>query len=247
MDEKLGSSGPLVYTIQELLSAAVTINGLGLPLTTSGKFDKATEDAVKAYQSAVGLDKTGVVDSLTSTVLLRSVFDFELHPPQVVAQPVTRYHCWAASTSSWLDARTGKPKKSTQNLVDMMKKVPGALDPANEGLFTLGWSNLAVRFGMGHDSFGGDKGRKLHQLTPTYLLAKLKRHGHLLMAYNLASGVAHTVVAYGLAITYQADELVPVYSVKIIDPWPAVGQTGLRLRVLNEFKIGGAALVLWPR
>jgi Putative peptidoglycan binding domain len=246
VDLTLGSSGPLVAYNQERLNQVLIPNGLGLPIKESGKFDKETEAAVKVYQNAVGLDQTGIVDALTGDVLNRIVFDYSLSAPPIRAQPQNQYQCWAASTSSWLDTRPNQKKKTTQELVDLMKKIPGALNTANDGLFTLGWSRLALQLGLGHDAFGGGKGKKLSSLTPTYILDKLRKKGHLLIAYNLDVDVtgliAHTVVAYGLRITYRDNELLPEYRVKCMDP---LSTGNLWRRLLNDFKLWGAVLVLW--
>jgi peptidoglycan hydrolase-like protein with peptidoglycan-binding domain len=249
-DYKKGMTGVEIYVLQEELSRVITIKGIGIPFKATGKFDQQTEDNLKAFQKEAGLEGTGIADLLTLSVLFRWNFEFSLAAPTVVAQPTSRYHCWAASTSSWLTTKVNQPNKTMQELIAMAKKVPGALDPESEGLWTKGWSFLKVKFGMQFDIFGGTKGKSLVSFSPQYLLNRLKAKGQLLMSYNLvddsdAPAVAHTVVAYGFRVKYQADEVAPQYLVEIMDPWPVDGQAGLRQRSVNEFKMGGAVLVLW--
>jgi len=61
-----GTKGDLVVWAQQLL------NGAGQRLTVNGRFDAAMSAAVTAYQAAMGLAQTGVVDTLTWTALQRS-------------------------------------------------------------------------------------------------------------------------------------------------------------------------------
>lgn len=56
---KLGSEGSAVKTMQQLLMKA------GVQCLTDGKFGPKTEQAVKNFQSKIGIQQTGVVDSKT--------------------------------------------------------------------------------------------------------------------------------------------------------------------------------------
>lgn len=248
MDLKLGSSGLLVYALQERLYQQIVAFDIGIPYPITGTFDKNTEASVKNFQSAIGLDPTGVVDDLTSTCITRSTFDFDVGRPQIVLQPALKDHCWAAATSSWLGTRVDKPKLSTQELVDMMKKIPGALDADDELITNSGWIQLKNKFGMNFNGFGGTvlvRGMKLTDFTPSFLLKILKSKKQVMLAYNYNEAIGHTVVAFGLLVKFTEGELKPNYYVKVMDPLlssgPMVG------REINLFKYSGAVVVFSAR
>ena len=117
------------------------------PLVVSGKFDAAMQERVKMFQDDWNLTPTGVVDDVTSTVLQRSFFEYEFMPrPIVILQNTNRFHCWAASLSSWSQTNPRVPSMSVWEALNEFKKVRGALDPDNEGITTAGWTAVARRF-----------------------------------------------------------------------------------------------------
>ncbi len=61
----LGAKGDLVVWAQELLA------GAGLPVAVDGRFQSATQTAVRALQGAAGLAPTGAIDSATWDALRR--------------------------------------------------------------------------------------------------------------------------------------------------------------------------------
>jgi hypothetical protein len=239
MDLKLGSSGPLVYVVQEQLSPMLVNFGIGLPFRATGIFDKSTEDGVKNLQRAIGLDATGIVDDLTSSCITRTTFDFESTRPPHIAQPQDKNHCWAAATSCWLAASARKEQK-TQDLVDKLKVVQNALDES-ESITNAGWLHLKNLLGLNYIGFGSfaiPPAKKLSDLTPSLLLRLFQKKRHVMMAYNLDGVIAHTVVAFGLRVVFRDLDykdnrtLLPDYQIKIMDP---LRSGGLVRRPLNVF------------
>jgi len=247
MDLKLGSSGPLVFEAQELLYDQLVSFSIGVPYRATGTFDRNTEASVKIYQSSIGLEPTGVIDDLTSTCLTRSTFVFEAGRPPNVAQPDNRDHCWAAATSSWLEGMNRTTRFTTQQLVDLFKNIPNALDSSDESITNSGWLSLKNKFGLDFHGFGSSmmlgKGSKLNDFNATYLLKMLKSKKFLLLAYNYNEFIGHTVVPYGLFVRFKEGELKPEYMVKAMDP--LVGQ-GIRQEI-NTFKFSGAVMIFFAR
>jgi hypothetical protein len=247
MDLKLGSTGPLVFEAQELLYDQLLSFSIGVPYRATGTFDRTTEASVKIYQSSIGLEPTGVIDDLTSTCLTRSTFQFEVGHPPTVAQPENKDHCWAAATSSWLEGMNRPTKFSTQQLVDMFKTIPGALELSDESITNSGWLTLKNKFKLDFHGFGSSmmlgKGSKLNDFNATYLLKMLKSKKYLLLAYNYNEFIGHTVVPYGLLVRFKEGELKPEYMVKVMDPLE-----GQRIREeINTFKFSGAVMIFYAR
>jgi peptidoglycan hydrolase-like protein with peptidoglycan-binding domain len=67
----LGSSGGDVRLIQQYLSAIRIVYNSVLPLVVNGRFDMATEDAVKSFQNEFVLKEDGVVGPQTWTQIVR--------------------------------------------------------------------------------------------------------------------------------------------------------------------------------
>lgn len=251
MDLKLGSSGPLVYAIQEQLSPMLAEFGIGAPVRATGIFEKTTENGVKNLQKAIGLDVTGVVDDLTSSCITRTTFDFESTLPPHVPQPMDRNHCWAAATSSWLAAEVRRQLK-TEDLVAKLKGIASALDES-DSITNSGWLHLKNVFTMDYIGFGSfalPPAKGLSALTPSLLYRLLRRKRHVMIAYNYDATIAHTVVAFGLRIEFDdldpRDEgtLLPSYGIKIMDP---LRPAGLVRRSLNHFKQFGSVVLFFAR
>lgn len=67
---------PLVTLLQSLLLELSLIYDVVLPLTLSGRYDKETEDAVRAMQRIFGLEETGETDVELWDALLRSQINY---------------------------------------------------------------------------------------------------------------------------------------------------------------------------
>jgi hypothetical protein len=245
MELKVGMSGPLVYTVQEQLNDRIA-SSRARPLVLNGKFDAAMQARVKMFQDEWNLAPTGVVDDITSTVLLRDFFEYEFMPrPIVVLQNTNHFHCWAASLSSWSQTNARVPAMSVWEALNEFKKVRGALDPENEGITTVGWTAVARRFQMHAAVYGGSKGTDPDKLTIDLIFRLIKSHGPILIAFNLPETdgtIAHTYVAYGVYIRLNAgDQKKEGYAVWVMDPWK-VGRTPARLEYIRS---SGEILVLW--
>lgn len=84
MIQKKGSTGPLVFTIQEQLNLRLPANANRAALKTNGQFDAATEKRVREFQAMMNLTVTGIVDDVTSAVITQSSFEYEAVPRPIV-------------------------------------------------------------------------------------------------------------------------------------------------------------------
>jgi hypothetical protein len=193
------------------------------------------------------MEPTGIIDDLTSTCLTRTPLDVEVGRPPNVAQPENKDHCWAAATSSWLQGMNRPTKYSTQELVDLFAKIPGALDPNDQSITNPGWLTLKNKFNLDFHGFGSSpmlgKGSKLNDFNATYLLNKLKSKKFLLLAYNYNEFIGHTVVPFGLIVRFKEGEFKPEYMVRVMDPLE-----GQRIRrEINYFKFSGAVMIFFAK
>ena len=223
MDLKVGSAGPLVYTIQEQLNLRMPASDTRPALKLTGRFDADTEKRVKQFQEQKNLVKTGVVDDITSAMITKSTFEYEAVPrPIVIAQDRSTYHCWAASLSSWTQAVPRVVSVSMWEALDQIPKIPGATAGSKGGLTVgKGWGAVVKRWHLNFKAYGGTNGAPAGDFSIDNVLRLLKKRGPLLVAYNLPSGtVAHTVVVYGVLVDFSADEqAMTPYRVWVMDPW----------------------------
>lgn len=245
MDLKLGMSGALVYTVQEQLNDRIPASR-AQPLVLNGKFDTIMRDRVKIFQEDWALTPTGVVDDITSTVLLRGFFEYEFMPrPPVVLQNTNRFHCWAAALSSWTQLHPRAKSLSVWEALNEFKKVRGALDENTEGITTVGWSAVRRRFQLSFAVYGGSNGADPDELTIDSIYRLVKSKGHVLIAFNLpdtGGTIAHTLVIYGVYIRLNAGNAKKEgYGVWTMDPW----QVGREVKRLSYIRTSGEILVLW--
>lgn len=66
-----GAEGFLVYTVQHLLGALLLLFPSFSGLAETGKYDRATEDAIRELQARTLLDETGCVDRATWNEIVR--------------------------------------------------------------------------------------------------------------------------------------------------------------------------------
>lgn len=92
---RLGSSGPFVAELQNLLNAEP---GLGFRLTVNSRFDGPTDAAVRRFQTARWLVVDGVVGRCTWSALKGWETDI-LYPQVNMVPQTTPDTCWAASTA----------------------------------------------------------------------------------------------------------------------------------------------------
>jgi hypothetical protein len=241
-----GATGPLVFTIQEQLNLRLPANASRKALPENGKFDAVTAARVKEFQGMMNLTPTGIVDDVTSAVIIRSSFEYENVPrPIVILQNTSRYHCWAAALSSWTQAVPKVKTISVWQALEDYKKVAGALDEDNEGMTTRGWSAVVKRWGLQYKAYGGSKGADIDDLTIDKIWRQAKARGPFLIAYNLPDTdgeVAHTIVAYGVYIGFsEENENFRGYRVWCMNPW----RIGRQMMPLADIRTGGAALVMW--
>jgi hypothetical protein len=246
MIQKRGSTGPLVFTIQEQLNLRMPANPTRTALKTTGKFDVDTEKRVKEFQAMMNLTVTGIVDDVTSAVITQSSFEYEAIPrPIVILQNTSRYHCWAAALSSWTQAVPRVKTISLWQALEDYRKVAGALDEDNEGMTTRGWTHVVKRWGLQYKAYGGSKGSDIDDLTIDKIWRQVKARGPILIAYNLPDTdgeVAHTIVAYGVFIGFSEDNPnFRGYRVWCMNPW----RIGRQMMPLADIRTGGAALVMW--
>lgn len=69
---KKGDSGLLVYLVEAMLSAIGESYDNMPDIAVNGEYDKATEAAVRRFQSRVGIPQNGNVDSSTWNMLVRA-------------------------------------------------------------------------------------------------------------------------------------------------------------------------------
>jgi peptidoglycan hydrolase-like protein with peptidoglycan-binding domain len=246
---KKGSSGPLVYTVQEMLndwqaSRPKNANSGAKPLKLTGKFDNPTEDLVKEMQFFSSLTPNGIVDDITSTMLTGSPLDFETNGrPLAVKQDHKFYRCWAASIQGWTSARTDIKTMMQEDAFAKFSVVKGALGP-KDSLTTRGWTAVVKHFKLGYKAYGGSNGAPISALTIDGFYARMKKSGHVMVAYNYKnSPYAHTVVVFGVNVVPDKKATNPVdcYNLHVMDPW-----LDRRLvEPLNNILAGGVVLVLW--
>lgn len=246
MEQKKGSSGPLVYTIQEQLNLRLPATKTRTALKTNGKFDDATVARVKEFQDMMNLTVTGIVDDVTSAVILQSSYEYERVPrPIIIQQNVTRYECWAAALSSWTQAVPHVKTISLWQAIQDFRKIPGALDEDNDGITTFGWTRVAKRWGLQFKVYGGSKGTQADDFTIDKIWRQIKARGPLLIAYNMAETdgeVAHTLVAFGVFLGFSADnDDFRGYRVWCMDPLKKTRQ----MKPLATIRTSGEILVMW--
>jgi len=99
---KVGSTGPLVVEIQNLLNSRLNPSP---GLVDDGKFGNLTKAAVIRYQQEKWLTVDGIVGDCTRNALRGAETYCTLHNVHLVAQP-TGSTCWAASTAMLLHQPT---------------------------------------------------------------------------------------------------------------------------------------------
>jgi hypothetical protein len=246
MIQQKGAAGPLVFTLQEQLNERLPANNNRTALKTTGRFDAETESRVKEFQNMMNLTVTGIVDDVTSAVLMRSAFEYERVPrPIVILQNTNRYHCWAATLSSWTQAIPNVKTISVWQALADFKKVSGALDEDNEGMTTRGWSAVVKRWGLQFKAYGGSKGAEVDDFTIDKIWRQIKARGPLMIAYNMAESdgeVAHAIVAYGVYLGFSEDNPnFRGYRVWCMNPW----RVGRQMMPLSEIRTSGEVLVMW--
>jgi hypothetical protein len=138
-------------------------------------------------------------------------------PPKSVAQDTSKFHCWAASLESWIDAR--KPKtpqasmtKTQAELITSYKDFTGAKDGLMIGKAMI---QLMFDFQMMLDLHKPQKGQPL---TGQSILNRLMTKSYLWLFYlggpNLGTFLGHAVVVYGVLKSQTADA-----TLKVMDPW----------------------------
>ncbi len=175
---KLGSSGSEVKQLQEQLEAA---GFLKPPL--SGDFDGTTDAAVRAYQSARGLQVDGIVGQQTW-----GSFNGESFPPGLwmLKQPATGY----SGSSSFGGSSPGSPVSG----VDLS---PGTGDSKGAQLVNTAQRYLGIREGAGNSNqFSHALGRPSEAWCADFVSFIAKQNG---LSLNTASaqGVADYLKSQG--------------------------------------------------
>jgi len=157
-------------------------------------------------------------------------------PPKSVKQDQSKFHCWAASLESWIDARKpGTPQAGMTNtqkdLVESYKNFTGAKD----GLM-VGKAMIQVMFDF-------QMMLDLHKpqakaMTLQSIQQRLIQRSYLWMPYlggpGLGTFLGHCVVVYGTVD-------VPEPSLRVMDPW-----TGkLETQKLSDFNRADMVFVCW--
>jgi hypothetical protein len=158
-------------------------------------------------------------------------------PPKVVAQDKTKFHCWAASLESWIDAR--KPPtpqasmtKTQAELISSYKDFTGAKDGLMIGKAMV---QLMFDFQMMLD---------LHKpatkaITAQSILNRLMMKSYLWLFYlggaGLGTFLGHAEVIYGID-GFGADA-----KLRVMDPWDGK----LSLLPLSELNGRDTVFVCW--
>jgi hypothetical protein len=124
----------------------------------------------------------------------------KLSPPPTVGQGRHVWHCWAASSSSWVQVVSGE-NLSREYFVKKYANAPngglnsGRATPLEPGVVrpSGGFSALMKDLHMDYAVIAGQR------LTAELVATKIEKHGYLLLFYNMSvGGPAHTVVVYGI-------------------------------------------------
>lgn len=135
--------------------------------------------------------------------------------------------CWAAALEAWLAVTPGRKKWLQVDLVGAYATDDnGGLDPKS------GWPNIADDFKMDYEVVAGS------DLDAQYFVSKLRNHGHVLVGYNLAKGIAHVEVVYGAGYPDGKN-----FRIAVMDPDGA----RFRNRPITYFTKRAAVMVSWPR
>ena len=158
-------------------------------------------------------------------------------PPKVVAQDKKKFHCWAASLESWIDAR--KPatpqaamSKTQAELISSYKEFTGAKDGLMVGKAMI---QIMFDFQMMLD---------LHKpatkaITATPILNRLMMKSYLWLFYlggqGLGTFLGHAEVIYG--VVSQGSDV----NLRVMDPWTGT----LALLPLSELNARDTVFVCW--
>lgn len=150
--------------------------------------------------------------------------------PKLVGQS-TNWSCWAAALESWLDVTPYRSKQSQQTLIDAYAThEDGGLDPLSSGeTADRDFESLAGDLSIAYTVVKGSA------LTLDFIDEKLKT-SHVLLMYNLAPGVAHANVIYGIGMPNGKEMLISV-----MEPSPGIYVN----RPLNFYSGRSAIIVGW--
>lgn len=157
-------------------------------------------------------------------------------PPKLVAQDQSKFHCWAASLESWIDARKPKTPQAAMTtkqseLITSYKDFTGA----NDGLM-VGKAMIQVMFDF-------QMMLDLHKpqtkkVTLASIQQRLMMKSYLWLLYlggpDLGTFLGHCVVVYG---TVDGQEP----SLRVMDPWNG----RLEVQTLASFNETDMVFVCW--
>ena len=130
---------------------------------------------------------------------------FEREPPPVVSQS-SPTRCWAAALESWMEAERLPIVISQERLVDIFRRVPGALQGHSDRATAEVGASLLVHFTwMNAGIFSGAR------LTADFWGERLQS-GYIYLWYA-RRGVGHCGVVYGVTRSV----------VRLMDPWQGRG------------------------
>lgn len=150
--------------------------------------------------------------------------------PKLVSQQ-TAWSCWAAATESWLNSTSYRSKLSQQTLIDTYAtNSDGGLEPLASGANAdRDFETMADELSISYTVLKGS------DLTLDFIDEKLKI-SHVLLMFNLAPGVAHTNVVYGVGMPTGKERLISV-----MDPSPGKYEN----RDLSFYSSRTAIIVGW--
>jgi len=122
--------------------------------------------------------------------------------PPLEAQETT-WSCWAAALRSWLLVTPGRPTYNTQSdLITLYQTTPsGGIDPEEK------IPTIAGDYSMDYEVISGRRfrGSRIARL--------LREKGHVIIMYNIATGIAHSHVVYGVGYPDGVN-----YRISVMDP-----------------------------
>jgi hypothetical protein len=157
-------------------------------------------------------------------------------PPKLVAQDQSKFHCWAASLESWIDARKpATPQAAMTNkqaeLVTSYKEFTGA----NDGLM-VGKAMIQVMFDF--QMMLDLHKPKTKKITLAQIQQRLMMKSYLWLLYlggpDLGPFLGHCVVVYGTVD-------IPEPSLRVMDPWTGM----LEVQPLTTFNEPDTVFVCW--